>query len=61
MDARATGISEEMKLAAAHAIAGLVKHPSADKIMPEMLDKELVPAVAKAVANAAVKTGAVRT
>ena len=51
LDAKASDITEEMKLAAARAIAALVE-PAADKIMPEPLDKALVPAVAKAVADA---------
>jgi len=60
LDAKATEINEEMKLAAAHAIADIVTNPSAGKIMPEPLDKQLVPAIAKAVAEAAVKSNVVR-
>src|SRR3989338_3961166 len=60
LNARATEINEEMKLAAAHAIADLVKNPAAGMIMPEPLDKRLVQSVAKAVAEAAIKTNAVR-
>jgi malate dehydrogenase (oxaloacetate-decarboxylating) len=38
-----------MKLAAAHALADLVKNPTAKKIIPSIFDKRVVPAVAKAV------------
>ncbi len=60
LDSKATEITELMKLAAAHALASLVPSPSADKIVPEPLDRAIVPAVSKAVADAAVKGGAVR-
>jgi malate dehydrogenase (oxaloacetate-decarboxylating) len=52
LDARATKITEKMKLAAAEALSNLVKSPSADKILPDALDKSVVPAVAKAVMGA---------
>ncbi len=42
-------ITNETKLRAAKAIAGLVTHPTAQKIVPDNLDKRVVPAVAKAV------------
>jgi malate dehydrogenase (oxaloacetate-decarboxylating) len=42
-------ITEATKLRAAHAIAALVAKPSADKIIPDMLDKRVVGAVASAV------------
>ena len=50
LEGRATQITEEMKLAAANAIAGLVneKDLNEDNIMPEAFD----PRVAEAVANA---------
>jgi malate dehydrogenase (oxaloacetate-decarboxylating) len=62
LDARASEINEEMKLAAAHAIADLVTEEqlSADFIIPNALDKSVAPAVAKAVYDAAVKTGVAR-
>ncbi len=60
LDAKATAVTGEMKLAAANAIAGLVAKPSADKVVPEPLDRAVVPAVAKAVADAAVRSGAIR-
>lgn len=60
LDAGATEITEPMKLAAAHALASLVPSPSADKIVPEPLDRAIVPIVSKAVADAAIKGGVVR-
>ncbi len=60
LDAAATEITESMKLAAAHALASLVPLPSADKIVPEPLDKAIVPAVSKAVAAEAIRSGVIR-
>ncbi len=60
LDARATTINEEMKLAAALAIANHLKNPKADEIVPSALDRSVGPVVAKAVADAAKKTGVVR-
>ena len=61
-DVRASGINEEMKVAAAHALAGLISDDelSADYIIPQAFDKRVGPAVAKAVAEAARKTGVAR-
>ncbi len=62
LDVRATDINDDMKLAAARAIAGVVK-PEAlrpDHIIPKPLDPEVVPAVAAAVAEAAWATGVAR-
>lgn len=42
-------ITEETKLRAAKALAGLVTRPTADKIIPDLLDKRVVRAVAKSV------------
>jgi len=42
-------ITDEMKLKAAKAIAGLVKKPTAVKILPDMFDKKVAPAVAKVI------------
>lgn len=56
LDVRASIINEDMKLAAARAIASLVE-PSRGCIVPEALDRRIVPAVAKAVAEAAVRSG----
>jgi malate dehydrogenase (oxaloacetate-decarboxylating) len=49
LEMRATAITTEMKIAAADALAGLVKKPTRDSILPYVLDKKVVPAVAKAV------------
>ena len=42
-------ITEATKLRAAHALAALIAKPTADKIIPDMLDKRVVQAVASAV------------
>jgi len=60
LDARATTINEEMKLAAALAIANHLKKPTADQIVPSALDRDVGKAVAKAVAEAARKSGVIR-
>ena len=59
LDARARDINEQMKAAAAQAIAALVGPDSlsAQCIIPDALDPRVVPAVAKAVAEAARKSG----
>ena len=61
-DVRASDINEEMKMAAAQALAGLVSEEelSADYIIPAAFDKRVGPAVAKAVAEAARRTGVAR-
>jgi malate dehydrogenase (oxaloacetate-decarboxylating) len=60
LDARATRITDEMKIAAAHAIADYLKKPHKDRILPNILDKDVTRAVAKAVAKAAEKCGCSR-
>ncbi|SEH26867.1 NAD(P)-dependent malic enzyme [Selenomonas sp. KH1T6] len=62
LDVRAKEINEEMKLAAAHAIAGLIseKDLDADHIITSPFDPRVAPAVAKAVAKAAQETGVAR-
>ena len=61
-DVRASDINEEMKIAAAKAIAELISNEelSEDNIIPKAFDKRVGPAVAKAVAEAARKTGVAR-
>ena len=61
-DVRASDINEEMKMAAAQALAGLIsdKELTADYIIPKAFDKRVGPAVAKAVADAARKSGVAR-
>ena len=62
LDVRATDINNEMKIAAAHAIAGLVSDEelSADYILPAAFDPRVRDAVAQAVAEAARRSGAAR-
>ena len=57
-DAGASEINEQMKLAAAHALANLVSENdlSPEYIIPDALDKRVAPAVAEAVKNTALKT-----
>ncbi len=61
-DVRASDINEEMKMAAAEALAGLISDEelSADYIIPKAFDKRVGPAVAKALAAAARKSGVAR-
>ena len=62
-DVRAREINEEMKMAAAHALAGLVggEELSAEYILPKAFDPRVGPAVAAAVAQAARDSGAARS
>lgn len=62
LDCRAKEINEEMKLASAYAIASLVEDDklSDEYILPQAFDKRIGPAVAKAVMDAAKKTGSAR-
>ena len=61
-DVRASDINEEMKMAAAMAIAGLISDEELceDYIIPAAFDPRVGPTVAKAVAEAAVRTGVAR-
>ena len=62
LDVRASDINDEMKLAAAYAIAELVdeKDLSAEYIIPDAFDKRVAESVAEAVAKSAVKSGVAR-
>ena len=62
LDVRARDINDEMKLAAAYAIAGLIsdEERSPEYIIPSPFDKRVVKAVAEAVAKAAKDTGVAR-
>ncbi|MBI3466644.1 MAG: NAD-dependent malic enzyme [Planctomycetes bacterium] len=62
LDVRAREINEPMKLAAAHAIAGVIPedHLSEDYIVPSVFDKRVVRAVARGVARAAHESGVAR-
>ncbi|MPM25911.1 NAD-dependent malic enzyme [bioreactor metagenome] len=61
-DVRASDINEEMKMAAAQALAGLISGDelNEDYIIPAAFDPRVGPAVAKAVAEAARRTGVAR-
>ena len=61
-DVRARRVNDEMKLAAAHALASIVSDSEIceEYITPSMFDPRVVPAVASAVADAAVRTGVAR-
>ena len=62
LDVRASDINEEMKLAAAQALAGLISDEELrdDYIIPQAFDPRVGPAVAKAVAEAARRSGVAR-
>ncbi|NCC76363.1 MAG: NAD-dependent malic enzyme [Clostridia bacterium] len=62
LDVRASDINDDMKIAAAEAIAGLVTADelTAEYIIPKAFDRRVGPAVAAAVAEAARKTGVAR-
>ena len=59
---RASDINEEMKMAAAKALADLIspEELNADYIIPKAFDKRVGPAVAAAVAEAAKESGVAR-
>ena len=61
-DVRASDINEEMKMAAAKALAGLISDDelSADYIIPAAFDPRVCESVARAVADAARRTGVAR-
>ena len=61
-DVRASDINEEMKMAAAEALAGLISDEelNEDYIIPKAFDKRVGPAVASAVAKAARDSGVAR-
>ena len=62
LDVRASDINDEMKIAAANAIAGIVSDEelNPEYILPDAFDKRVGPAVAAAVAQAARDTGVAR-
>ena len=62
LDVRAREINDGMKAAAARAIADLIpeKELREDNIIPSVFNRDVVPAVAKAVAEAARRTGVAR-
>lgn len=62
LDARASDINEEMKLAAAHAIANCIeeKDLSEEYIVPSVFSKQVVRSVSRAVKEAAFSSGAAK-
>ena len=62
LDVRAREINEEMKVAAAYAIADVVRENelTPDYVLPDAFNKNVVENVAKAVREAAIKTGVAR-
>lgn len=62
LDCRASDINEEMKIAASYALASLVDDDklNADYILPEAFDSRVGKTVAKAVKEAAIKSGVAR-
>jgi malate dehydrogenase (oxaloacetate-decarboxylating) len=62
LDVRASAITPEMELAAAHAIAAVVKPDelARDYVIPSVFNREVAPAVAEAVAEAARSAGVAR-
>ncbi|MEG0251561.1 MAG: NAD-dependent malic enzyme, partial [Christensenellaceae bacterium] len=59
LDVRASDINDEMKIAAAYAIASLISKEELkpEYVIPSPFNKEVAQTVAKAVAEAAIKTG----
>lgn len=62
LDVRATHINEQMKIAAVEAIASLITEEelSSEYVIPAPFDSRVAPAVASAVAKAAMETGVAR-
>ncbi len=62
LDVRASSVNEDMKLAAAEALANIVpvRDLSEEYIIPSVFNQRVVPTVARAVATAAIKTGVAR-
>jgi malate dehydrogenase (oxaloacetate-decarboxylating) len=62
LDVRARRVTEEMKIAAAHAIAGVISDDEilADYIIPSVFDRRVAKAVADAVSTAAEESGVAR-
>jgi len=60
LDVCATRISDEMKVAAAHALAGFIKRPQKERILPQVLNRRVVKTIAKAVSAAAIASGCAR-
>jgi len=63
LDVGASQVTESMKVAAAHAIAGVVQDDELEPnhVVPSVFDRSVAPAVAAAVANAATLDGVLRS
>jgi malate dehydrogenase (oxaloacetate-decarboxylating) len=63
LDSRARKMNEEMKLAAARALAEVIPEEdlSEDYVIPSLFDERIVPTMAEAVAEAARESGSART
>lgn len=61
LDARATRITEPMKIAAAHALADVIREPTVERILPSPLDRTVAHCVAEAVCTAWNETGKEQT
>ncbi|HDL02363.1 MAG TPA: malate dehydrogenase [Candidatus Pacearchaeota archaeon] len=60
LDVRASDINEEMKIAAVHALSGLVEEPTRERFIVDPFDKRIVKVVAEGVGDAAKKSGVCR-
>lgn len=60
LEARATRITEAMKIAAAYALADAVNHLAADHVLPDPLNRNVAQKVAEAVKEQAIKDGVQR-
>jgi malate dehydrogenase (oxaloacetate-decarboxylating) len=60
LDAAAVRITDGMKLAAAHALADFVKRPTAEQVLPDVMDRAVAKAVAAAVREAWESSGSAR-
>ncbi|MGZ4155498.1 MAG: malic enzyme-like NAD(P)-binding protein, partial [Actinomycetota bacterium] len=62
LDVRARAITHDMQIAAAHALASVIPADelAADYVVPSVFDRSVAPAVARAVAEAAVAAGVAR-
>jgi malate dehydrogenase (oxaloacetate-decarboxylating) len=62
LDVAARGVNDAMKIAAAEALAGALAEDELrpDRILPDLMDFRVAPAIASAVARAAIETGVAR-
>ena len=62
LDVAARGVNDAMKIAAAQALAGAIadNELKPDRILPDLMDFRVAPAIAAAVARAAIETGVAR-